>query len=58
MPEAIHAQLQAAIDVPLSRFPIFLYPGGVRRFEQKSFWISGLREALVQCMATAPAHED
>ena len=58
MPEAIHAKLQEAIDVPLSRFPIFLYPGGVRRFEQKSFWISGLREALVQCMATAPAHED
>ena len=58
MPEAIHAKLQAAIDVPLSRFPVFLYPGGVRRFERKSFWISGLREALVQCMSTAPQHED
>jgi hypothetical protein len=57
LPEAVRMTLQAAVDVPLERFPKFLYPGGLRRFERKGLWISGLREALVRCISNAPARE-
>lgn len=60
LPASVQSELQP-VTVPLSQFPTFFYPKAGGLIEEitsaKSARVFALREALVKCIAHAPAHD-